>query len=50
VTDHQEEGVVSFDEAKEQIEKYLTGQKKQEAVTAYMKSLRDNATIEVVTE
>jgi len=50
VTDHQEEGVVDFDEAKEQIEKYLTGQKKQEAVSAYMKTLRDNATIEVVTE
>ena len=50
VTDHQEEGVVEFDEAKEQIEKYLTGQKKQEAISAYMKSLRDNATIEMVTE
>ncbi len=50
VTDHQEEGTVSFEDAKDQIITYLTGQKKQEAVTAYIKSLRDAATIEVVTE
>ncbi len=50
VSDHQEAGVVDFDEAKDQIISYLTGQKKQEAIAAYIKSLRDAATIEVVTE
>lgn len=48
VTDRQEEGVVAFDEAKEQITTYLTNQKKQQAVTDYIKSLRDSATIEMV--
>ena len=48
VTERQEEGVVSFEEAKEQIMGFLTGQKKQEAVSAFIKSLRDSATIEVV--
>jgi len=46
VTDRQEEGVVEFDEAKEQIIKFLSGQKKQEAVNNFLKSLRDSATIE----
>lgn len=49
VTEHQEEGVVDFEEAKEQIMGFLTGRKKQEAVSAFLKSLRDSATIEVVT-
>ena len=48
VTERQEEGVVSFEEAKEQIMGFLTGQKKQEAVSIFIKSLRDSATIEVV--
>jgi peptidyl-prolyl cis-trans isomerase C len=48
VTDRTEEGTVSFDEAKDQIIAYLTGQKKQEAVEAYIKGLRDSATIEEI--
>ena len=50
VSDHQEEGVVAFDESKEQIVDFLSNQKKQEAVQAFIKSLRDSATIEVVSE
>ncbi len=48
VTERQEEGVVDFEEAKEQITAFLSSQKKQEAVAAFVKSLRDSATIEVV--
>ena len=50
VTDRQEEGVVDFDESKEQVTAFLSGQKKQEAVTEFLKSLRDSATIEMVAE
>jgi peptidyl-prolyl cis-trans isomerase C len=46
VTDRQEEGVVTFDESKESIIAFLSGQKKQEAISAFIKSLRDSATIE----
>jgi len=48
VTDRQEEGAVDFEEAKEQIMAFLSSQKKQEAVAAFVKSLRDSATIEVI--
>ena len=48
VSKRDEAGVVSFEESKEQIIAFLSGQKKQEAVTAFIKSLRDSATIEVV--
>ncbi len=48
VTEHQQAGTVSFDEAKDQIISYLTNKKKQEAISKYIKSLRDSATIEVV--
>ncbi len=48
VTERTEEGVVSYDEAHEQILTFLSGQKKQEAVAAYIKSLRDSATIEEI--
>lgn len=48
VTERQEAGTVDFDEAKEQIMTFLSGQKKQEAVAAFIKSLRDAATIEIV--
>lgn len=48
VTDRAEEGTVSFDEAKDQIVAYLSGQKQQEAVAAFIKSLRDSATIEEI--
>lgn len=50
VSERQEEGVVEFDEAKEQIIAFLSGEKKQEAVTEFLKGLRDSATIEMVTE
>lgn len=46
VTDHQEEGTVDFEEAKDQLIVYLTNQKKQQAVLDYIGSLRDSATIE----
>jgi peptidyl-prolyl cis-trans isomerase C len=46
VTDHQAESVVGFDEAKDSIIAYLSGQKKQQVVSDYIKSLRDSATIE----
>lgn len=48
VTERAEEGTVSFEESKEQIIAYLSGQKKQEAVAAFIKSLRDSATIEEI--
>jgi peptidyl-prolyl cis-trans isomerase C len=48
VTERAEEGVVPYDEAKEQIIAFLSGQKKQEAVAEYIKSLRDSATIEEI--
>ncbi|QBG48169.1 hypothetical protein EGM51_12490 [Verrucomicrobia bacterium S94] len=48
VTDHAEPGTVSFEEAKEQIISFLSGQKKQQAVQEYIKSLRDSATIEEI--
>jgi len=50
VSERQEEGVVAFEESKEQIIAFLSNQKKQEAVQTFMNSLRDNATIEVVSE
>ena len=46
VSERIEEGVVSYEEAKEQIIQFLSGQKKQEAIQAYLTSLRDSATIE----
>ncbi len=48
VTERTEEGVVDYDEAKEQILGFLSGQKKQQAVADYIKSLRDSATIEEI--
>jgi len=48
VTEQQEEGVVEFEEVKESLVKGLSGQKKQEAVNDFIKSLRDGATIEMV--
>jgi len=46
VSEHAEEGVVPFETAKEQIIQFLSGQKKQEAIQTFLKSLRDAATIE----
>ena len=48
VSERQEAGMVTFEEAKEQLIAGLTGQKKQEAVSNFIKSLRDSATIEMV--
>ena len=48
VTDKQEEGVVSLEESKESILTFLSGQKKQQAIADFIKSLRDSATIELV--
>jgi peptidyl-prolyl cis-trans isomerase C len=48
VTDRHEEGVVEFDDTKEQLIAFLSSQKKQEAVSSFIKSLRDSATIEMV--
>ena len=48
VTGHQEEGTVPFEEIKDQLSQYLTNQKKQEAVSNYITSLHDNATIEEI--
>jgi len=50
VSERTEEGVVDFEESMEQIIAFLCNQKKQEAVGNFIKSLRDNATIEVVSE
>lgn len=50
VDDRQEEGVVEFEEAKDQIMAFLTNQKKQQVVADFLKGLRDSATIEVVSE
>lgn len=47
VTDHQDEGVRSLAEVKDQLEAYLTAQKKQEALMEYIAQLKENA--EVVT-
>lgn len=48
VTERSEAGTVEFAEAQEQIKAYLDGQKKQQAVADYIKSLRDSATIEEI--
>ena len=48
VTERSDAGTVPFEEAKEQIIAFLTGQKKQEAVQEYIKGLRDSATIEEI--
>jgi peptidyl-prolyl cis-trans isomerase C len=50
VTEHQDEGVVSFDEAKEQLLAHLSAQKKQQAIVDFVKSLRDSATIEEIAQ
>ncbi len=46
VSDHTEEGAVSFDEVKERLIAYLTNQKKQEAVSNYIAKLHEEANIE----
>jgi peptidyl-prolyl cis-trans isomerase C len=45
VTDRQESSIVDFDNAKADIASFLVGQKKQEAVSAYIEGLRASATI-----
>jgi peptidyl-prolyl cis-trans isomerase C len=46
VTDHAKQNPVPFDEAKQQISRYLDGQKKQQAIAAYFDSLRTASKIE----
>jgi peptidyl-prolyl cis-trans isomerase C len=48
VTDRQDGGTTNFDEVKDQIIGYLSQNAQQEAVEAYIKNLRDSATIERV--
>ena len=48
VTDRQDASVTPFTEAKDQILNYLTQNAKGEAAQAYIKSLRDSATIEYI--
>ncbi len=48
VSERQEEGTMDFETVKEQIGPYLTNQKKQQAVSEYIKSLHDSATIEEI--
>lgn len=48
VTEKQDAGTVSFEEAQESIQTFLTNQNKQKAVTDFIQKLRDSATIEVV--
>lgn len=46
VTDHKEAGVRSLAEVKDQLQNYLTSQKKQEALVAYIDELKADADIE----
>ena len=46
VTDHAQASTVPFDQAKQDIEQYLTQQKKQQALTSYFDSLRSVSKIE----
>lgn len=45
VTDRQEQSTVAFEKAKADIASFLAGQKKQEAMNAYIDGLRESATI-----
>ncbi len=45
VTDHQAEGVQSLAEVKDQLQAYLTSQKKQEALIAYIEELKEKADV-----
>lgn len=45
VSDHQAEGTRSLSEVSEQLIEYLTGQKKQEALVAYIETLREGADV-----
>lgn len=47
VTEHNEAGTRTLEEVKDQIKAYLTGQKKQEALMAYIRTLREKANIVV---
>jgi peptidyl-prolyl cis-trans isomerase C len=45
LTDHEEASTIPFEEARADIESYLTGQKKQQVVTSYIDTLRTAAVI-----
>ena len=46
VSEHIEEGTISFEEAQVQIVDFLTNQKKQQVISSYIEDLRNKATIE----
>ena len=46
VSEHIEEGTISFEEAQVQIVDFLTNQKKQQVISSYIEELRNKATIE----
>jgi peptidyl-prolyl cis-trans isomerase C len=47
VTEHQQAGIRSLAEVKDQLQEYLTGKKKQEALLAYIEDLKAKASIEM---
>lgn len=49
VTDHQQPGMRPLSEVKDQLQEYLTGKAKQEALLAYIEELKAKATIETHT-
>lgn len=50
VSAHDKAGVVGFDETKEQIIAFLTNQKKQTTIEAFIKQLHDSAKIEILAD
>lgn len=48
VSERTEEGTIAFQTAKDQIIEFLTNQSKQQVISSYIESLRDQATIEEV--
>ena len=48
VSEHIEEGTISFEEAQVQIVDFLTNQKKQQVISSYIEDLRNKATIEEI--
>ena len=46
VSERTEEGTIAFQTAKDQIIEFLTNQSKQQVISSYIETLRDQATIE----
>jgi peptidyl-prolyl cis-trans isomerase C len=49
VTDHQQSGIRPLAEVKDQLQEYLTGKEKQDALMAYIEELKTKANIEIKT-